>query len=413
MFRSQPKPFPSILGLVAIVITSVALVAIAPWLHQVAFPALGLGLPWDFAAVLVLAYTSSFLLTMLFKAVAKGTKFDAEWLMVSKHMPREQVAQEVRDVAPYLDVMRNQLSGAVKETEDGVLALITSINSIHAVSGQQLARIQSSEQSGSELTVALHEKVSVDRELGEILETFVQKQEQDVEANLNRIKRLQEVKSLGPLVDAISLVARQTNFLAINAAIEAAHAGDSGRGFAVLAAEIRQLSNRTAEAATNIAAKIKTATEGIDEELDNATKVDAGESSTVNLRKVMSDIDVMQMKFTNACHQLLQIIEGVKTGHQDIVVRLSEALGQIQFQDVIRQRVEQVQQALAELNDHLQTVADQLVDKPWDPGSMVRLRQRLDEQVASYVMQSQRETHQGVTGKAVAEEAQLPKIELF
>jgi methyl-accepting chemotaxis protein len=181
----------------------------------------------------------------------------------------------------------------------------------------------------------------------------------------------------------------------------------------VLAAEIRQLSNRTAEAATNIAAKIKSATEGIDEELDNATKVDARESTTANFRKAMSDIDEMQARFTNASHRLLEIIEGVKTGHQDIVVRLSDALGQIQFQDVIRQRVEQVQQALAELNDHLQTVSDQLVDKPWDPGSMVRLRQRLDEQVASYVMQSQRETHQGVTGKAVAEDAQLPKIELF
>jgi methyl-accepting chemotaxis protein len=277
----------------------------------------------------------------------------------------------------------------------------------------QLDRIQSSEEGGAELTLALNEKAVVDRRLSDILEMFVRKQEQDVEANLNRIKRLQEVKSLGPLVDAITMVARQTNFLAINAVLEAAHAGDTGRGFAVLATEIRQLSNRTAEAAVNIAAKIKTATKGIDDELDNAMKVDAHESSTGNLRKVMSDIDVMQMKFTNACQQLLQIIEGVKSGHQDIVARLRDALGQIQFQDVIRQRVEQVQQALVEINDQLKTVAHQLVGQPWDPGSMVHLRKRVDEQVASYVMQCQRETHQGVTGKAVAKEAQLPKIELF
>jgi methyl-accepting chemotaxis protein len=413
MLRSQPKPFPSILGLVAIVITTIALVSIAPWLHEVAFPAMGLGVPWDFAAVLIMAYSSSSLLTLLLKALAKGTKFDTEWLMVSRHMPREQVAHEVREVSPYLDVMSNHLTGAVKETEDGVLSLIATINSIHEVSGQQLGRIQSSEESGSELTVALKEKILVDQELGQILEMFVQKQEQDVEVNLSRIKRLQEVKSLGPLVDVISTVARQTNFLAINAAIEAAHAGDTGRGFAVLAAEIRQLSNRNAEAAVNIAAKIKAATEGIDEELDNATKVDSRESTTGNMRKVMSDIDDMQERFTHASHRLLEIIEGVKSGHKDIVVRLSDALGQIQFQDVIRQRVEQVQHALVELNDHLQTVADQLVDKPWDPDSMVMLRQRLDDQVAKYVMQSQRETHQGVTGKAVTEEAQLPKIELF
>jgi hypothetical protein len=44
---------------------------------------------------------------------------------------------------------------------------------------------------------------------------------------------------------------------------------------------------------------------------------------------------------------------------------------------------------------------------------MVGLRQRLDEQVSSYVMQSQRDTHHGITGMAESDESQLPKIELF
>jgi methyl-accepting chemotaxis protein len=328
-------------------------------------------------------------------------------------MPRETVVEEVREVTPFLDLMRKQLDGAIKETEQGVLALITSINSIHEVSGQQLDRIQSSKESGAELSLALKEKVMIDKELSHILEMVVSKQQQDAEANLGRIKRLQEVKSLGPLVDVISGVARQTNLLSVNAAIEAAHAGQSGRGFSVLAAEIRQMSLQTAEAAVSIAKQIKAATEGIDEELKGATKADEPQSATGNMHKVMSDIDEMQHRSSDASQRLLEIIDGVKQGHQDIVVRLSEALGQIQFQDVIRQRVEHVQGALEELNGHLQCLADQLAGLPWDPAVMVPLRQRLDDQVQSYVMQSQRSTHQDVTGQQSTEASERPNIELF
>jgi methyl-accepting chemotaxis protein len=417
MSNSKAHSFPSVLALVAILLTSAVLVPLSPWLHEDLFPSLGLGLPWDFAAVLALGYISSTSLIMILMRLTRKTRFDTSWLGASSHIPRKKVIAEVRDVAPYLNLMSHQLDGAVKETEQGVMALIESINAVYAVSDKQLERIRNSEQGGAELSAALHEKVLVDKQLGLILQMFVDKQEQDVAANLERIKRLQEVKSLGPLVDVISSVARQTNFLSINAAVEAAHAGDSGRGFAVLATEIRQLSNRTASAAVDIAAKIKAATEGIDQELHAATQVDARQSATGNMRKVMGDIDEMQRRFSDASNQLLNIINGVGLGHQAIVTQLSQALGQIQFQDVIRQRVEQVQSALGELDEHLQTMTDQMQDKPWDPQTLGTLRERLDAQMAAYVMQSQRETHQQVTGQSVGDAARAvndrPKIELF
>jgi methyl-accepting chemotaxis protein len=309
--------------------------------------------------------------------------------------------------------MSQQLDGAIKETELGVMSLIESLNSIHAVSEQQMQRINTSDESGAALSSALEEKMLVDKQLGMILQMFIDKQQADVAVNLSRIKRLQEVQGLTTLVADISQVAKQTNILAINAAVEAARAGDAGRGFAVLAAEIRLLSNRTARAAVDISAKIKAATEGIDDELRNATEADERSSATGSMRKVISDVDEMQARFSAACRGLLGIIEGVKTGHNNIVMQLSDAMGQIQFQDVIRQRVEQVQKALEELNDHLQNMADQLVDKPWDQQTMVTLRQRLDQQVASYVMKSQVETHRDVTGKGASKIDDRPKIELF
>jgi methyl-accepting chemotaxis protein len=227
---------------------------------------------------------------------------------------------------------------------------------------------------------------------------------------------MQGVKSLGPLVDVVAAVARQTNFLSINAAIEAARAGEAGRGFAVVAAEIRQLSNRTAEVAVDIAAKITAATEGVDKELAQANALGDRQAAAGNLRNVMADITAMQERFAHSTVelQLQGVIANVKRGHEDLTAKLATALGEMQFQDVMRQRVEGVQHSMQELNTHLQGVADHLSDQPWAPGRTTPLRERLDAQVQNYVMHSQVATHEAAVGKAPSAKADaLPVIELF
>lgn len=353
----------------------------------------------------------------LLSALAFAPGLSAKGRRKHRSMPVSQAVHEVRDVAPYLAILSEQLGGSLKETETGVVSLITLLDQMHNVSNEQLRRIAASQENGNELLQVIKEKLLIDQQLGAILQMFVDKQEEDVSANLTRIQRLQEVKALTPLVDVIARVARQTNFLAINAAIEAARAGAAGKGFAVVATEIRQLSTLTAGAATEIASKINAATDGIDQELASAVEAGNRNSSTGNMRKVLADIKGMQARFAAASstNRMQEVIDDVSQGHQALAGLLTEALGQIQFHDVMRQRVEHVQGAMLELDEHLQEMADQLTDSAWNPEKMTTLRTRLDAQVQRYVMHSQLSTHQSVTGGSVEEAAveERPKIELF
>jgi len=82
---------------------------------------------------------------------------------------------------------------------------------------------------------------------------------EQIQETSKRIKRLGESsQEIGEIVDLISDITEQTNVLALNAAIQAASAGEAGRGFSVVAEEVQRLAERSAEATKQIGALVKT-----------------------------------------------------------------------------------------------------------------------------------------------------------
>ena len=133
---------------------------------------------------------------------------------------------------------------------------------------------------------------------------------QQIQETSKRIKRLGESsQEIGEIVELISDITEQTNVLALNAAIQAASAGEAGRGFSVVAEEVQRLAERSAEATKQIAAIVKTI------QADTSDAVQAMEHSTQGV--------VEGAKLSDAAGQALTEISSVSTSLAGLIDHIS------------------------------------------------------------------------------------------
>jgi len=131
-----------------------------------------------------------------------------------------------------------------------------------------------------------------------------------IQETSKRIKRLGESsQEIGEIVELISDITEQTNVLALNAAIQAASAGEAGRGFTVVAEEVQRLAERSGEATKQIAAIVKTI------QADTHDAVSAMEYSTQGV--------VEGAKLSDAAGQALGEISAVSTDLAQLIEKIS------------------------------------------------------------------------------------------
>jgi methyl-accepting chemotaxis protein len=320
---------------------------------------------------------------------------------------------EMEQVTPYIRIMTEQMSGVLKETETGTLAVIEQIDSASRSSREQIDRINASMKNGLKLSEVMRQQTVYNREVIDVLNSHVSTQNSSLTLNLERIQRLaDEVVELAPLVGVISDIAKKTNLLALNAAIEAARAGEQGRGFAVVADEVRKLSTQTAEAATTISQRIHAATQRAQSELAVATDAISNHRTSSDLERIINEITDIESRFSESSQVLLDVMTSVDEANRVMVNKLSDALGHLQFQDVVRQRLEQIGFALTEFGEHLVGLARKVSDESWNGRVEPTLAKRLEGHLDRYVMDSQTKVHSAVTGRSKSENSR-PAIELF
>jgi twitching motility protein PilJ len=188
---------------------------------------------------------------------------------------------------------------------------------------------------------------------------------EQIQETSKRIKRLGESsQEIGEIVELISDITEQTNILALNAAIQAASAGEAGRGFTVVAEEVQRLAERSSEATKQIGAIVKTI------QTDTNSAVAAMEKSTEGV--------VEGARLSDAAGKALTEIETVSNSLARLIQSISTATeAQTEVAATVTKNMQQIQEITSQTTEGTKMTAESV-------GQLTKLSEELRDSVAGF-----------------------------
>ncbi len=247
----------------------------------------------------------------------------------------------LRDLVGTINVTAEQVTSSVKNTQSTTLDLAESSNEQAREIATASAAISDISKSMSNVSKTASESADVARNSvniahrgGETVRKTISGMEsirEQIQETSKRIKRLGESsQEIGDIVNLITEISDQTNILALNAAIQAAMAGEAGRGFAVVADEVQRLAERTGDATRQIEALVKTI------QADTNEAITSMEQSTSNVvegttlaENAGEALDKIEKVSTNLAQRILQISDFTQAHAKDSV-GITESMNEIQ-----------------------------------------------------------------------------------